>query len=130
MARIFLDANVLFSAAYREDAGLKLWTLPDTKVLTSGYGVEEARRNLQSDQARARLEALIGRVEVVAEAPNEPLPGSVELAEKDQPILKAAIASGATHLITGDLRGFGKLLGKLVRGVLIQTPAQFLRGRG
>jgi predicted nucleic acid-binding protein len=131
MARIFLDANVLFSAAYREDAGLlKLWALPDTQVLASGYGVEEARRNLDSDHARARLEAHLRMVEVVAEAPNEALPGSVELPEKDQPILRAAIASGATHLITGDLRDFGDVLGKRVRGVLIQTPAQFLRSRG
>ncbi len=128
MARIFLDANVLFSAAYREGAGLlRLWTLSNTEVVTSGYAAEEARRNLESDAARTRLEALLRRTTIVAEAPDVALPGSLELAKKDQPILRAAIASGATHLITGDLRDFGRLLGKRTLGVLIQTPAEFLR---
>lgn len=128
MARIFLDADVLFSAACREGAGLSsLWTLSNTEVVTSGYAAEEARRNLESDAARARLEALLRRTTIVAEAPDVALPGSPELAQKDQPILKAAIASGATHLITGDLRDFGRLLGKRTLGVLIQTPAELLR---
>ena len=43
----FLDANVLFSAAYRSDAGLrKLWRLPGVRIVSSAYAVEEARRNL------------------------------------------------------------------------------------
>jgi hypothetical protein len=33
MHRLFLDANILFSAAYRPDAGLiKLWKLPDATL--------------------------------------------------------------------------------------------------
>lgn len=128
MARIFLDANVLFSAAYREGAGLtSLWTLSNTEVVTSGYAAEEARRNLESDAARTRLEALLRRTTIVAEAPDVALPRALDIAQKDQPILKAAIASGATHLITGDIRDFGRLLGKRTFGVLIQTPAEFLR---
>jgi hypothetical protein len=34
--RLFLDANVLFSAAYRADSGLlRLWDLPDTELVLS-----------------------------------------------------------------------------------------------
>jgi predicted nucleic acid-binding protein len=45
--RVFLDANVLFSAAYRSDSGLlKLWKLKRTKLITSTYALEEARTNL------------------------------------------------------------------------------------
>jgi hypothetical protein len=34
--RLFLDANVLFSAAYRETAGIqRLWTRPGVRLLTS-----------------------------------------------------------------------------------------------
>ena len=125
MARLFLDANVLFSAAYREGAGvLRLWELPECVVLTSGYAVEEARRNLDSEASRARLERLLQRTTQVPEAPEASLPRSVQLREKDRPILQAAIAGSASHLVTGDLRDFGTLLGKRVGGVLIQTPAQ------
>ncbi|MGH9316932.1 MAG: PIN domain-containing protein [Thermoanaerobaculia bacterium] len=127
MARVFLDANVLFSAAYREGAGLlRLWELSETDLLTSGYAAEEARRNLTSAEARSRLEKLLAKVEILVEAPGERLPRSVRLAEKDQPILRAAVAGRATHLLTGDLRDFGPLFGKRIRGVLIQTPAEFL----
>jgi predicted nucleic acid-binding protein len=126
--RIFLDANVLFSAAYREGAGLlRLWEAREAEVITSGYAAEEARRNLETPAARARLARLLQRTNIVAEAPETQLPGSIRLAEKDRPILQAAIAGGATHLITGDLRDFGAFLGKSVAGVRVETPAEFLR---
>lgn len=130
MDRIFLDANVLFSAAYRADAGLrKLWTLPETDVITSGYAAEEARRNLGDNAARARLGKLLERMTLVPEAPNIFLPRSIRLPEKDRPILQAAIAAQATSLITGDLRDFGSLFGRRVAGVRVETPAEFLRRR-
>jgi hypothetical protein len=37
------------------------------------------------------------------------------------------MGAGATHLLTGDLRDFGNLLGKRVAGIEIQTPGDFLR---
>ena len=130
MDRIFLDTNVLFSAAYREGAGLlKLWELPGIGVMTSGYAAEEARRNLDDNAARARLAKLLERTALVPEAPNISLPRSIRLPEKDRPILQAAIAARATSLITGDLRDFGSLFGRSVVGVWIETPAEFLRRR-
>jgi hypothetical protein len=40
---VFLDSNVLFSAAYRRDAGLRgLWRLPRARLITSAYVAEEA----------------------------------------------------------------------------------------
>ncbi len=128
MRRVFLDANVLFSAAYREGAGLrKLWELPGIALLTSGYAVEEARRNLDTPERRERLEGLLAAVEVVVEAPRAQLPGGARLPEKDEPILRAAIAAGATHLLTGDLRDFGHLFGRRIGGLVVQTPGAFLR---
>jgi predicted nucleic acid-binding protein len=128
VTRVFLDANVLFSAAYREGAGLlRLWEARDAEVITSGYAAEEARRNLETEAARARLASLLRRTRIVAEAPETRLPGSIRLAEKDRPILQSAIAAGATHLITGDLRDFGAFLGKSTAGVRVETPAAFLR---
>jgi uncharacterized protein len=130
MRRVFLDANVLFSAAYRQGAGLlNLWKVADVELVTSGYAAEEARRNLDTPDRRARLERLLAAVAIVAEAPSTMLPTHVLLPNKDEPILRAAIATGATHLLTGDLRDFGRLLGRRIGGVLVQTPSEFLRSR-
>jgi predicted nucleic acid-binding protein len=124
--RLFLDANVLFSTAYRDGSPLcRLWDRQDAEILTSGYAVLEAERHLQDDQ-RARLAELLKRVRIVAEAPDRPLPGRVVLRAKDVPILAAAVAAGATHLITGDRRDFGPHFGQMIAGVLIVPPRDYL----
>ena len=129
MRRVFLDANVLFSAAYREAPEmLALWHLPEVALLTSGYAAAEARRNLELPKRLARLDQLLAAVEIMPEAPWTPLPGGVALPVNDEPILRAAIASGATDLLTGDLKDFGPLMGKRYGSVLIQMPGEFLRG--
>jgi len=132
--RLFLDANVLFSAAYREDAGVRrLWRLSETGLVTSVYAAEEARRNLSIEEQRADLDALLGAVRVsnlLADLAEHPGIEGSGLPEKDLPILRAAVAANATRLITGDRRHFGHLLGKTVAGVLVVRPAEYLRMRG
>lgn len=134
MKRLFLDANVLFSAAYRKDAGVRrLWGLPETELVTSAYAVEEARRNLGAPEQRADLEGLLGSVRVsnpLADPAGHPGIEASGLPEKDLPILRAAVAADATHLVTGDRRHFGALFGKKVAGVLVVRPADHLAGRG
>jgi len=130
MLRVFLDANVLFSAAYREGAGLpELWRRSAVQLLSSGYAAEEARRNLDTPERLARRERLLRSLEIVAESPGEEIPATIHLSDEDEPILRAALAAGATHLLTGDLRDFGPVLGRKVAGVLVQTPGAFLRSR-
>jgi len=53
--RVFLDANVLYSAAYLEFSDLgRLCTLDDVLLLlSSDYAIEEARRNLAMDRREA-----------------------------------------------------------------------------
>jgi predicted nucleic acid-binding protein len=131
--RLFLDANVLFSAAYRADAGVsRLWHLDGCVLLASDYAIEEARRNLSRSDQLERLEELlrsIQRVPAVSLAPE--MRGSVELREKDWPILGGAIAAGATHLITGDRRDFGPYFGTEIFGVMILAPGDYLaQGEG
>jgi hypothetical protein len=54
MHRLFLDANVLFSAAYLPDTALlRLWNLKGTILGTSRYALEEARANLEQEAASA-----------------------------------------------------------------------------
>lgn len=131
MDRVFLDANVLFSAAYRPDAGLRrLWGLADVQLVTSPYAVAEARRNLDTAQQRDALQTLLGPVTVLAVLPDlPPLPPTVALPEKDRPILAAALHAKATHLLTGDSKDFGQYYGQTVEGVLILRPATYLRLR-
>ena len=126
MDRLFLDANVLFSAAYREEAPLgALWRNPRVELITSAYALAEAERHLDAAQ-RGRLEALMQDVRVVPDVPSAELPEGVELRVKDIPILSAAIAAGATHLITGDRRDFGPHFGEKLGGVLVLPPRDYL----
>ena len=129
MDRLFLDANVLFSAAYRPNAGLlRLWQLPDVALCTSRYALEEARINLTEHAQLRRLEKLSNNLNLFDPASRE-LPRGVNLPEKDTPILLAAIEARCTHLITGDLRHFGSYFGKKLSGVLVLLPADYLRLR-
>ena len=131
-AKVFLDANVLCSAAYLAGSRLgDLWNLSATEMVTSFYAVEEARRNLASDRPEAlvRLDALLETMRVVPEAEDEVLPGSIELDPKDRPILLAAISARADYLLTGDRTHFGKLYGSRVGSVRILPPADYLNLR-
>jgi uncharacterized protein len=124
--RVFLDANVLLSAAWRSGAAIqRLWRLDDVKLLSSGHAVDEARRNLETPAQRGRLTRLLRRVKLV-EAEHFTLPRGIRLPEKDLPILLAAIDGEATHLLTGDWEHFGPYFRQEVAGVLILPPAEYL----
>jgi len=134
MDRLFLDASILFSAAWGSPVAERLWVLgrvqASVRLLTSGYALAEARRNLEAHGHRARLEALIAGVELVPEAPlYSILPPSVLLAAKDRPILAAAAAARATHLLTGDREHFAALFGSEVLGVRVMTIRQYFQSR-
>ena len=127
MDRVFLDANVLFSAAYSKESGLaRLWRVREATLVTSSHAIEEARRNLEDDAQKSRLEQLLETVEIISTWPAGELPDGVKLPDKDAPILLAAVAARATHLLTGDRRDFGPLLGKSVAGISVQLPAAYL----
>ena len=130
---VFLDANVLYSAGYKDTSALrKLWELTEVELLTSFYAVDEAHRNLAMDKPGQieSLEQLIGAMTVVADpAEGFALPDGVDLVEKDRSILLAAIVARATHLLTGDKDHFGKYFGQTVVGVLILRPRDYLSSR-
>jgi len=121
--RIFLDANILFSAALphsRMRAFLDV-LLDLAPCATNEYAVEEARRNLSMKfpEGVKALERLAKQCEIVARLESDL---GVELPLKDVPILGGAVASQATHLLTGDERDFGKFWGKTIHGVKIVSP--------
>jgi uncharacterized protein len=130
--RVFLDANVLYSAAYLELAGLaRLWSLDGAQLLSSAYAIEEARRNLAMDRLEAvpRLKRLVESVSTVDAPQGLKLPKNIRLDPKDQPILLAAIHGTADYLLTGDARHFEHLYGKPIEGVLVLRPAQYFERR-
>ncbi len=129
MDRLFLDANVLFSAAYRPDAGLlRLWKLKRAVLCSSYYALEEARINLADEDQRERLNKLSELIQLF-EAGQHTVPRGVSLPAKDVPILLAAIAARATHLLSGDVRHFGPYFGTRIEGIAIMLPGDYIRAR-
>jgi hypothetical protein len=131
MERVFLDANVLFSAGYKSTRLRILWTLPDATLLSSDYAVREAELNLSrfKPEAVEELNRLLKGVTISPQTQLPPLPANIALVQKDAPILQAAIGVQATHLLTGDVKHFGHLFGVTVQGVLILPPAEYLKGK-
>jgi predicted nucleic acid-binding protein len=130
--RVFVDSNVLFTAAHNpkgkaaflfELGGEGYWEL-----CTSAYTVEEARRNIavKFPGSLGRLEKLISELTVVPSGAGRSCP--VDLPEKDRPVFEAAARCGATHLLTGDRKHFGPFMNRadLPSGIIIQTVAEFL----
>ncbi len=131
MDRLFLDANVLFSAASREGAGLRrLWRLGGGALITSAYALEEARVNLSEPSQRQRLDQLAAKLTIGAWRDAPLSAHAAQLPDKDAPILQAAIDARATHLLTGDRTHFGRYFGGKTGGVLIMPPGDYLRARG
>lgn len=63
------------------------------------------------------------------EAGSGVLPRGISLPGKEAPILLAAIAANATHLLTGDVRHFGPHFGKKIEGTTIVPPGNYLQRR-
>jgi predicted nucleic acid-binding protein len=132
--RLFLDANVLFTAAHNPNGKAALvMELGQTGLLqlaTSAYAREEARRNLERKYPGcfAAFERQLAKIRIVGDSDRGTCPQG--LAEKDRPIYRAARACRADVLLTGDIRGFGFLMNapNETEGLLIQTVADFLDG--
>lgn len=129
--KVFLDANVLFSAALPGSLMGRFLEVVRSKaeVVSNRAAVDEAVRNLDRkfSSRLPHLQSLVQSITVtqfVAE-----LPG-VELVEKDRHILGAAVASRCSHLLTGDERHFQHLFGKAVLGVKVVNAALFAKEIG
>jgi predicted nucleic acid-binding protein len=127
--RVFLDANVLFSAAYMTTGSPRaLFTLARAcEIVSSGYAVEEARRNIlaKHPQRMHDLEALIRQGLIVREPSLATVDWarSLGLPEKGAPILAAAVDARCHLLITGDVTHFGRMFGTRQRGTVVLRPA-------
>ncbi len=127
--RIFLDANILFSAARADGAIRQFLALTETaghELWADAYVFEEARRNLaaKTPSGLPVLEAMAARIKIGGLLAGGPLlPETLVLPEKDRPVLAAAIHHRCEILVTGDRTHFGALNGTTIRGVKICSPA-------
>lgn len=134
--RLFLDANVIFSAALspegRSRSLFELASLATTSItlLASAHAIGEAERNilLKHPDLHAELETLRRALTVTSEATPEAVRWALELGlpQEDAPILAAAAQAKADLLVTGDRTHFGHLYDMRLRGVLVVTPAEAL----
>jgi uncharacterized protein len=131
--RIFLDANILFSAAKSDGAVRRLLALltdAGHECWADGYVVEETRRNLiaKAPAAVPLLASILARVYLAAAHPHPvALEAALPIPEKDRPVLAAAIRSRCGALITGDRTHFGAFYGKRLHGVTIYSPSMAAR---
>ena len=132
--RLFLDANVLFTAAYTAGRARALFQVAEgggCEILSSAHAASEARRNVaaKAPEGTSRLlEKLMAEVEIVPEADPRLVRWAAEqgLPANDAPIVASAVAARADALVTGDRRHFGRLCGTSPGGVEIVTPAAAL----
>lgn len=133
--RVFLDANVLFTAAYNPQGLARLLfdlrRLDVLSLLGSGQVLEEARTNLSLKKPSA-----VGELDSIAlaldrvDTPARPARGP-DLPADDALVFAAAVAGRATHLLTGDKKHFGPWFNRpnATAGLRIQTVRSFFDDR-
>lgn len=123
--RIFLDANVLFSASNPKSSVAKLVGLltPDHTLWSSQYALAEAEKNVLVKKPEWK-EGFMSLKEDLLISPQGSVDESIELVEKDRPILGSALAGKCDYLVTGDRRHFGHLYGQTIQGVKIVSLAE------
>ena len=131
--RLFLDANVLFTAAVSPTgASAGLIALAEAGVcelVTSTLAVTEATRNLRAKAPAAMdrwglVDTVVG---IVPEGdPRLLMRVGVALEAKDRPILAAALGCRSAVVVTGDRRHFGPLFGRAIGGTVVLLPREAL----
>ncbi len=130
-ATLFLDANILISAAWKENAEIqRIWQLEGVRLVTSIYVMAEVQRNLPQISQIERLRQYMTHVDVLVlpELPTEHAATAeiLLLPEKDRPVLAAAVQARADYLITGDKKHFQAFFGKVITGVRVEPPSNLL----
>jgi predicted nucleic acid-binding protein len=132
LIRLFLDSNLLFTAAHNPEGKaslvIELAVEGHWEVVSSAYCLAEARLNLERKHPAAldRLSEILRAVRLVPDVAGERC--TLPLPEKDRPVFAAAQQCKATHFLTGDRRHFGPYMNKPkdTMGIVVQTVGDFL----
>ena len=117
--RIFLDANILFSAANPSASIRQLLTIARAaghECWANEHVIREAHRNLFLKQPERipDFEHLLGEIHFASRLPNVPLPPlETPLPENDWRALAAAIANECEAFVTGDQTHLVRSMAKL-----------------
>jgi predicted nucleic acid-binding protein len=130
--RVFLDANVLFTAAHNPHGKaafiIELGAAAHFLLFTSDAALIEAERNLAAKYPHSLvfLKDLMNNITLVK--PDRSLAFPDGLPINDAVIFQAARNCRSTHFLTGDLHHFGPLMNRpdVTFSITIQTVAQFL----
>jgi len=125
--RLFVDANVLFAAAYSpKGRSAALFALAGEglcSLASSRHAIDEAARNLalKAPDTMPAFERLLALLEVVPEADPRLVAWAADLGlpANDAPILAAAVASQLDLLVTGDRTHFGHMFGRTFGSVTV-----------
>lgn len=131
--KLFLDANILFSAAHNHHGKcadiIRLAKESFVTGVTCELAILQAERNLalKYSDSLENLEKQLSALQVVATIVTGSC--SLQLPHDDLPIFLTARFFKCTHLITGDVKDFGKWMNKPAHseGVIIQTASQYLK---
>jgi hypothetical protein len=118
--RIFVDANILFSAADCTSVTRVLFNsaAENAELVTNPHAWEEAYRNLSFK----RTEHLTGMNDLKKQLVLSSALGRIDrnvLPHHDVPILAGAVGAGCTHIWTSDKKHFGRWYGRQVQGVIV-----------
>ena len=131
--RLFLDANVLFTAAHNP-GGKAALVIGARQARALGarneplcVGGSPSQSREEASESLDELDSLLQGIPLVEHHPGLRFPTT--LAEKDRPIFQAAVACAATHLLTGDLKDFGPFMNRPgeTLDITVQTVSDFLR---
>lgn len=119
--RVFLDANVLFSASRPGSVTRLLFDAAveySESCVTNRHALEEARRNIEAKRP-AWISGLefVRRHSSLSAAFQRNL--SLDLPPEDIPIAAGAVGSHCSHLWTGDRRHFGAFFGHAIHDVRV-----------
>lgn len=126
--RVFLDANVLFSAAKSDGAVRELLRLlrhAGHEGWVDDYVVFEARRNLiaKGPEALSAPQILLAPVQMSRTQVLHVAAKQIGwLPEKDRPVLATATRLSCDVLITGDRKHFGRAYGQQFGAVTLHSP--------
>ncbi len=132
--KLFVDANILFSAALGGSSFELVWDLAKAQrvvLLTSEYCRVEAEHNLTRKHP-ARLPRFAERLEHVNVVPFLETETRAEHREaaalpgKDAPVYTAAVVAKAAVLLTGDRKHFGALMARPDLPLRVRTVRDFL----
>jgi len=129
---VFLDANVLFSAAIGGPAFELILALATEKTIvltTTRACLAEAETNLERKrpEALSALAGVLARVSIERGAEDDHTEWAAALVHADDVhVLAAARAAEADVLVTGDVTHFGVLMERDDLGIRIRTPRAFL----